>query len=74
METNTFGPMLMAKHFSPLLKKGQGHFGKTADEPKKQHGGVLVNMSAKVGSIGDNGKFFTLLMRYKVANNMVGCW
>lgn len=42
----------MAKYFAPLLKKGNGDIGK---QPSK-HTGVLVNMSAKVGSITDNGE------------------
>ncbi|XP_063431489.1 C-signal-like [Mytilus trossulus] len=49
--TNTIGPLIMAKFFAPLLKKGNGDIGK---QPSK-HTGVLVNMSAKVGSITDNG-------------------
>ena len=49
--TNTFGPLMMAKHFGGLLQKGSGSFG--ADD---KHAGVLVNMSAKVGSITDNGR------------------
>lgn len=37
---NALGPLLLAKHFAPLL---------THDEPT-----VLANLSARVGSIGDN--------------------
>lgn len=37
---NAFGPLLVAKHFAPLL---------VHDEPA-----VLANLSARVGSIGDN--------------------
>ena len=37
--TNTFGPALVLRHFSPLLQAQRG---------------VLVMLSAKVGSIGDN--------------------
>uniref|UniRef100_A0A8D0FZ07 C-factor n=1 Tax=Sphenodon punctatus TaxID=8508 RepID=A0A8D0FZ07_SPHPU len=44
LATNTIGPLVMAKHFSPLLLKGT-----------RQHRAVLVNMTAKVGSIEDNG-------------------
>lgn len=39
-EVNAFGPLLVAKHFHPLLK----HDGRA----------VLANVSARVGSIGDN--------------------
>lgn len=53
--TNTVGPLLMAKHFSPMLLKGQGLVGQQAADPKARHSSVIVNMSAKVGSIGDNG-------------------
>ena len=42
---------MMAKYFGGLLQKGSGSFG--ADN---KHSGVLVNMSAKVGSITDNGR------------------
>ncbi|XP_071090394.1 C-signal-like [Haliotis cracherodii] len=53
--TNALGPTLMTKYFSPLLAKGLGVFGLQAAEPKARHSAVLVNMSAKVGSITDNG-------------------
>ncbi|XP_052101918.1 C-factor-like [Mytilus californianus] len=51
--TNTIGPLIMAKYFSPLLRKGNGDIGRQISKIK--HAGVLVNMSAKVGSITDNG-------------------
>nr|KAG5706125.1 hypothetical protein BaRGS_025747 [Batillaria attramentaria] len=54
-KTNTIGPLLVAKHFAPLLVGGQGAFGEQAADSKNQHAAVLVNMSAKVGSITDNG-------------------
>jgi len=53
--TNTVGPLLMAKYFQPLLAKGTGSFGLQGEKAKDQHASVLVNMSAKVGSITDNG-------------------
>jgi len=53
--TNTVGPLLMAKYFQPLLVKGTGSFGIQGEKPKDQHASVLINMSAKVGSITDNG-------------------
>ncbi|XP_013383167.1 uncharacterized protein LOC106153682 [Lingula anatina] len=53
--TNTVGPLVMAKHFMPLLQKGSGNIGTQHPDPKNQHKAVLVNMSAKVGSITDNG-------------------
>ncbi|CAN0099093.1 unnamed protein product [Lampetra planeri] len=51
LAVNTLGPLLMAKHFAGLLQKGGGHFGR---QMGKGHSAVLVNISARVGSIGDN--------------------
>lgn len=56
-EVNTIGPLIMAKYFAPLLMKGSGTFGMKSEDTKLQHAAVLVNMSAKVGSISDNGRF-----------------
>ncbi|XP_026209846.1 SDR family oxidoreductase [Anabas testudineus] len=53
--TNTVGPLVMAKHFAPLLHQGGGGFGQQPVEKHKQHSGIIVNITAKVGSIGDNG-------------------
>ncbi|XP_041477658.1 C-factor-like [Lytechinus variegatus] len=50
--TNAFGPLLMAKYFGEHLTKGSGEFGQSSSDG---HSGVLVNMSARVGSISDNG-------------------
>ncbi|KAM6916692.1 C-signal [Xenentodon cancila] len=55
LTTNTVGPLVMAKYFSPLLQKGGGGFGQQPAETAKQHSGIIVNITAKVGSIGDNG-------------------
>ncbi|CAI9543236.1 unnamed protein product, partial [Staurois parvus] len=55
LSTNTIGPLLMAKHFAPLLLKGTGAFGAQSNDRSKQHSAILINMSAKVGSIADNG-------------------
>lgn len=55
MTTNAVGPLVMAKYFAPLLQKGSGGFGQQPAEKAKQHSGVIVNITAKVGSIGDNG-------------------
>lgn len=52
--TNAFGPLLVGKHFGKLLAKGQGSVGVQSADVKQQHAGVLVNISAKVGSITDN--------------------
>ncbi|XP_026164345.1 C-factor [Mastacembelus armatus] len=55
LTTNTVGPLVMAKYFTPLLQKGGGGFGQQPAEKAKQHSGIIVNITAKVGSIGDNG-------------------
>ncbi|KAM4607581.1 C-signal [Polymixia lowei] len=55
LTTNTVGPLVMAKYFSPLLQRGGGGFGQQPLEKAKRHSGILVNITAKVGSIGDNG-------------------
>ncbi|KAK7496260.1 hypothetical protein BaRGS_00012425 [Batillaria attramentaria] len=70
-KTNTIGPLLVAKHFAPLLVGGQGAFGEQAADSKNQHAAVLVNMSAKVGSITDNalGGWYSYRMS-KAALNM----
>lgn len=53
--TNTVGPLVMVKYFAPLLQKGGGGFGQKPAEKARQHSGIIVNITAKVGSIGDNG-------------------
>ena len=47
LATNALGPLVMAKHFSPMLTKRT-----SAD--KNGLAGILVNISARVGSISDN--------------------
>ena len=47
-ETNSIGPLLIAKYYSPLLVKSSGLFG---SQIQKKHSGILINMSAKVSSI-----------------------
>ncbi|XP_075468978.1 C-signal-like [Ascaphus truei] len=54
LATNTIGPLMMAKYFAPLLMKGTGAFGAQCSDKSRQHSAILVNMTAKVGSIGDN--------------------
>ena len=53
-DVNVFGPLMTSKYVGPLLKKGDGLIGSQKDEEKK-HSGILVNMSARVGSISENG-------------------
>ncbi|XP_037321159.2 C-signal [Pungitius pungitius] len=55
LTTNAVGPLIVAKYFAPLLQKGGGGFGQQPPEKAQQHSGILVNITAKVGSIGDNG-------------------
>lgn len=50
----------MAKYFAPLLQKGTGAFGQQFPEKEKQHSGIIVNMTARVGSIGDNGRYLSI--------------
>lgn len=57
----------MAKYFAPLLQKGGGGFGQQPAEKAKQHSGIIVNITAKVGSIGDNS-------RYCVAGGSENLW
>ena len=51
---NTFGPLIMAKHFIPLLQRGEGLIGRQSEKSRNHHSGVLAHISARVGSIGDN--------------------
>ncbi|KAL2083346.1 hypothetical protein ACEWY4_021119 [Coilia grayii] len=71
LTTNTVGPLIMAKYFTPLLQKGSGSFGRQPLEKAKQHSGIIVNMTARVGSIGDNalGGWYSYRMS-KAALNM----
>ncbi|KAM9133817.1 C-signal-like isoform 2-T2 [Pangshura tecta] len=71
LATNTIGPLVMAKHFAPLLRKGTGAFGHQFADQAKQHRAILVNLTAKVGSIGDNalGGWYSYRMS-KAALNM----
>lgn len=50
-ETNTIGPLLMSKYYSPLILKSGGFIG---SQTEKKHTGILVNISARVSSISDN--------------------
>uniref|UniRef100_H3CPR8 Zgc:65997 n=1 Tax=Tetraodon nigroviridis TaxID=99883 RepID=H3CPR8_TETNG len=70
LTTNTVGPLIMAKYFAPLLQKGGGGFGRQPAERAKQHTGIIVNITAKVGSIGDNGLGGWYYRMSKAALNM----
>lgn len=53
--TNTLGPMLMVKHFSPFLPKKSASIGQDADDIEGLPSvATTAVMSARVGSIGDN--------------------
>lgn len=56
MACNAIGPLLVAKSVAPLLQKGNAAFcTQQQQQQKKDFRGVIVNVSARVGSIGDNG-------------------
>nr|XP_060624735.1 C-signal-like [Anolis sagrei ordinatus] len=71
LATNSIGPLVVAKYFTPLLLNGTGAFGRQSTDPGKKHQAILVNMSARVGSIGDNalGGWYSYRMS-KAALNM----
>ncbi|KAK9815276.1 hypothetical protein WJX72_000975 [[Myrmecia] bisecta] len=48
-QTNAFGPILVSKAFTPLLVKAAEANAATSERPA-----VIANLSARVGSIGDN--------------------
>ena len=70
---NTFGPLLMAKHFGKFLQNGNGSIGSQAYKENKDlsHCGVIANLSARIGSIDDNklGGWYAYRMS-KTALNM----
>ncbi len=47
---NAAGPLIMARHFAPLLQKGTGSYGAA----NHGHKSMLVNITARAGSIEDN--------------------
>ncbi|CAD6893021.1 unnamed protein product [Tilletia laevis] len=62
-QVNTFAPLLMFKHFQDLLPAKPGSFDEASsseDDPAKgllpNHASVLASLSARVGSIADNGR------------------
>jgi len=50
-QTNTLGPMMLLKHFSPLLPRKSTKLSQDSNLPKQA---VWATMSARVGSISDN--------------------
>ena len=71
LATNTIGPLLMAKHFGPLLAKRERQSEGEKQPKTQEHTGILANMSARVGSISDNvlGGWYSYRMS-KAALNM----
>jgi len=72
MATNAIGPLLVTKSVVPLLQKGGAAFcPPQCQKDKKDFRGVVVNVSARVGSIGDNalGGWYSYRMS-KTALNM----
>eukprot|EP00123_Amoebidium_parasiticum_P004568 comp15855_c0_seq1/m.13186 comp15855_c0_seq1/g.13186 ORF comp15855_c0_seq1/g.13186 comp15855_c0_seq1/m.13186 type:complete len:260 (-) comp15855_c0_seq1:302-1081(-) len=67
-DTNAIGPLLVAKHFAPLLAVGPK---KAAQEKQPETSSVILNISARVGSIEDNrnGGWYAYRMS-KAALNM----
>ena len=53
MAVNAIGPMMLSKEISPLMKSKAR--GRKAGEEKARPVSVVVNLSARVGSISDNG-------------------
>lgn len=52
LKTNTIGPLMLLKHFSPFLPRKSTELEVSNDLPPYA---VWANMSARVGSITDNG-------------------
>ncbi|KAL9934920.1 hypothetical protein V8E36_005996 [Tilletia maclaganii] len=62
-QINTFAPLLMYKHFSDLLPAKPNAFDSASSEDKDPaagllppHSSILASLSARVGSIADNGR------------------
>ena len=55
---------MMAKHFSSILTAGEGRLGGQVSDPKQQHTSVVVNMSARVGSISGKLTMINCTHRY----------
>ncbi|KAI9697426.1 MAG: hypothetical protein M1836_004704 [Candelina mexicana] len=53
-KTNTLGPLLLQKHFSPFLPRKATSLTPTPTTPGLPPHAVWANMSARVGSISDN--------------------
>lgn len=67
------GPLLVLKHFSPLLKAGAaGAAGRTSDS--NVPGAKAVFYSARVGSIGDNATGLSAAPDVSLTLHPLGPW
>lgn len=71
LKTNAIGPLIMAKHFGANLSKRNRTEKSDGGAKSAEAAGILVNMSARVGSISDNvlGGWYSYRMS-KAALNM----
>ena len=71
LKTNALGPLIMAKYFGPNLSKRNRTEKSDGVTKSAETAGILVNMSARVGSISDNvlGGWYSYRMS-KAALNM----
>lgn len=69
-QTNTFGPILVSKAFAPLLVNAAKQTGANAERPA-----VIANMSARVGSVGDNrlGGWYSYRSSKTALNQLTKC-
>ena len=65
----------VTKSHKSIIFPGDGYFGSKDMSEKEKHVSILVNMSAKVGSIGDNGtvnpNYFNINMKSSIFINNV---
>ena len=54
--TDAVRPPVMAKYLTSLLLKGAEAFRQELADQAKQHSITVVNVTAKVASVGENGK------------------
>ncbi|OPJ84465.1 hypothetical protein AV530_015874 [Patagioenas fasciata monilis] len=54
LATDATRPRVMAKYFSSLLSKGAEAFRHESADQAKQHNIILVKITAKAASIGEN--------------------
>ena len=54
MNLNCFAPLIVTKHMLPMLKEGTCQMPHAETQHKVS--GIVVNISAKVASLADNGE------------------